>query len=243
MQRRIQVNEIITEDELKNTYGDEDENVFHTLPSYMEDMYNKSKENLNPEQQQQLKDILIEHQDVFAENEFDLGTFDAMEHEIDTGDARPIKQGIRRTPACFANEEEGHLQKMLKAGVIEESTSPWASAPVLIRKRDGTVRWCIDYRALNNVTAKDVFPLPLVDECLDTLSGNVWFSKLDANSAYWQVPIKKEDRIKTAFITKYGLFHHKKMAFGLSGSPCYIFEHHEFSNAWAYLENCASVSR
>jgi hypothetical protein len=77
------------------------------------------------------------------------------------------------------------------------------------------VRWCVDYRALNTLTTKDVFSLPLVDECLDTLAGNVWYSKLDANSAYWQVKIKPEDCSKTAFITKYGLFEFDRMAFGL----------------------------
>ena len=76
------------------------------------------------------------------------------------------------------------------------------------------MRWCIDYRALNEVTVKDVFPLPLVDECLDTLAGSMLFSKLDVNSAYWQVGIK-EDRKMTAFVTKYGLFEHTKMGFGL----------------------------
>ena len=81
-----------------------------------------------------------------------------------------------------------------------------ASAPVLIRKRDGGVRWCIGYRPLNTVTIKDVFPLPLIEECLDTLAGNIWYSKLDANSAYWQVGIKPGDRKKTAFTTKFGLF-------------------------------------
>ena len=129
---------------------------------------------------------------MFAKYEFDLGTFTGIEHAIDTGDAKPVKQRLRRTPACFAGEEETHLKKMLKSGVIQESISDWASSPVLIRKRDGNVRWCIDYRAVNNVTIKDVFPLPLVDDCLDTLSGNVWFSKLDANSAYWQVTVKEE---------------------------------------------------
>ena len=91
------------------------------------------------------------------------------------------------------DEEEAHLKKMLEAGVIKEVASDWASSPVLIRKRDGSVRWCIDYRGLNKVTVKDVFPLPLVDDCLDTLAGNVWFSRLDANSAYWQINIKPED--------------------------------------------------
>jgi hypothetical protein len=77
----------------------------------------------------------------------------------------------------------------------------------------------VDYRALNALTTKDVFPLPLVDECLDTLAGNVWYSKLDANSACWQVKIKSEDCSKTAFITKYGLFEFARMAFGLCKSP------------------------
>ena len=103
---------------------------------------------------------------------------------------------MRRIPACFVNEEEQLLKKMLDAGVIQESKSDWASSPVLIRKRDGSVRWCIDYRALNDVTVKDTFLLPLIEQCLDTLAENAWFTKLDANSAYWQVwsVLKKERR-------------------------------------------------
>ena len=126
---------------------------------------------------------------------------------------------MQRTPACFMQEEEAHLQKILQTGVSQPSTSDWASAPVLIRKRDGQVRWCVDYRAVNNVTTKDVYPLPLVEECLDTLADNCWYCKLDANSAYWQVRIKDSDCKKTAFITKYGLYEFHRMAFGLCGAP------------------------
>ena len=107
---------------------------------------------------------------------------------------------------------------MLKVGVIQESTSDCASAPVLIRKGDGTVRRCIDYRALNDVAVIDFFPFPLINDCLDTLSGSIWFSKLDANSAYWQIPVWEEDHKKTVFITKYGLFEHVRMGFGLCGA-------------------------
>lgn len=189
------------------------------IPSHLQETFENSKEHLTEGQSLSLAKLLMEFQDVFAKDEFDLGNFTELEHGIDTGDARPVKQRMRRAPACFAGEEEAHLKKMLEAGVIQESVSEWASAPVLIRKRDGSVRWCIDYRALNNVTVKDVFPLPLVDDCLDTLAGSVWFSKLDANSAYWQVRIKAEDRKKTAFITKYGLFEHVKMGFGLCNAP------------------------
>ena len=103
--------------------------------------------------------------------------------------------------------------------VIQPSVSEWASPPVLVRKRDGGVRWCVDYRALNSHTTKDVYPLPLIEECLDTLSGHTWFSKLDANSAYWQVHIKPEHQRKTAFTTKYGLFEFNRMPFGLCNAP------------------------
>ena len=96
---------------------------------------------------------------------YDLGTFKEIEHKIDTRDAKPIKQRRRRTTVQFASEEENELTKMLEAGVIQPSISEWASAPVLVRKRDGTVRFCIDYWALNNITVKDIYPLPLVDDC------------------------------------------------------------------------------
>jgi transposase InsO family protein len=190
-----------------------------SLPLHLKDMFESSTKWLDPQQCDQLASVLIEYEDVFAKNDFDLGNFTDIEHGIDTSDARPVKERMRRTPAGFSSEEEGHLKKMLEAGVIRESASEWASCPVLIRKRDGSVRWCIDYRALNNVTVKDVFPLPLVDDCLDTLAGSLWFSKLDANSAYWQIKIKDEDCKKTAFLTKYGLYEHVRMGFGLCNAP------------------------
>lgn len=189
------------------------------VPDYLKDLFERSTSGLEEKQRLQLKRLLNEYADVFSSSEFDIGNFRAIEHAIDTGDARPIKQRFRRTPSCFVGEEEKHLEKMLKADVIEPSMSEWASSPVLVRKRDGSVRWCIDYRALNNVTRKDVFPLPLVEECIDTLSGNMWFSKLDATWGYWQIKVKDEDRCKTAFTTKYGLYHFKRMPFGLTNAP------------------------
>ena len=126
---------------------------------------------------------------------------------------------MRRVPRCFENEEKGLLDKLESAGIIEPSNSEWASSPVLVRKCDGSIRWCIDYRKLNTVTKKDVYPLPLIDQCLDTLAGNQWFSKLDANSAYYQIKIKVSDRPKTAFTTKYGLFQFVRMSFGLCNAP------------------------
>lgn len=190
-----------------------------SIPNHLAEMLNNSKEYLNDVQLKQLAELTCRYQDVFAKDDFDLGNFTTIEHSIDTKDAPPVKQRMRRTPVCFVDEEKANLDKMLKAKVIEPSSSEWASAPVLIRKRDGQVRWCVDYRALNAVTRKDVYPLPLLDECMDTLAENTCFSKLDANSAYWQVPIKESDRKKSAFITKYGLFQFIRMAFGLCNAP------------------------
>lgn len=189
------------------------------IPDHLKDLLARSSEHLSSEERDLLQAVLHSYSDVFATNEFDLGNFTTIEHSIDTGDSRPIKQRLRRTPVCYVDEEEKHLNKLLGAGVIEPSTSEWASAPVLVRKKDGTLRWCIDYRALNAVTKKDVFPLPLVDECLDTLTGNLWFSKLDANWAYLQIKVKNSDKEKTAFITKYGTFQFNRMGFGLCNAP------------------------
>ena len=122
--------------------------------------------------------------DIFSRNEFDIGTFQEVEHGIDSGQARPIKQRMQRTPLQFVDEEKQQFSRMLAAGVIEPSTSEWASAPVLIRKSDGRVRYATEYRKLDAVTRKGVYSLPLIKECLDTLVGNEYFSKLDANCAY-----------------------------------------------------------
>ena len=166
-----------------------------------------------------LKHLLNEYSDVFADNDLDLGEFSAISHSIDTGEASPVKCGLRRTPIHFVQEEDKLLNEMLTAGVIRPSFSSWAAAPVFVRKRDGRTRWCLDYRKLNACTKKDVYPVPMMSECLDALDGNVWFSKLDANSAYWQIPVEEESKEKTAFRTRQGLFEFNKLPFGLCNAP------------------------
>jgi len=190
-----------------------------SLPEYLSSLYSRSCENLSPEQSRSLAALLIEYQDVFAHSDTDLGCLKGVQHSINTGNAAPIKQRMRRTPLGFESEEDKHLQSMLDNNIIRPSFSDWASPPVLVRKKDGSVRWCIDFRKLNDVTIKDVFPLPLIEECLDTLAGSEFFSTLDMASGYWQIEITEEDRPKTAFVTKRGLFEHNRMAFGLCNAP------------------------
>ena len=93
------------------------------------------------------------------------------------------------------------VDKMLEKGFILPSDSPWASPIVLVTEKDGSTRFCIDYRWLNNVTQKDAYPLPNINETLETLSGAEWFNTLDLASGYWQVPVAPADRAKTAFTT------------------------------------------
>ena len=189
------------------------------IPEHVKSVYEHISCSLNSEQRKSIAALLALFGDVFAEHEYDLGHFDVLQHEIKLHDPKPFKERMRRTPLCFQEEEEKTLNHMIKVGVIQESDSEWASAPVLVRKKDGSLRYCIDFRGLNQRTVRDCFPLALIEECLDTLNGSVFFSCVDMASGYWQISIKPEDRPKTAFVTKYGLYEHVRMAFGLCNAP------------------------
>ena len=112
-----------------------------------------------------------------------------------------------------------HLKEMLRHKVIEPFKSPWAFPIVLVPKKDGTLRFCVDYRKLNAITIKDSYALPRIDDALATLSGNTYFSSVDLNAGYWQIPMNEDDKDKTSFITDAGLFRFNVLAFGLTNAP------------------------
>ena len=179
------------------------------LPEHLHGLLERSIKGLSKDKVNQVKDLLVQYQDIFSKGGHDFGCFTEIKHVIDTGEERPVKQPMRWTPLSFESEEEENLKLMLDTGVITESSSDWASAPVLVRKKEGTVRYGIDYRCLNSKTKKDLFPLPSISQCMDQLPGNQYFSMLDMASGYWQIEIDEKDRHETAFIAKFGLFEHK----------------------------------
>ena len=200
-------------------------------------MYDRAIKGLNPEERKKLKSLLIEYRDVFAKHDLDLGCLTTVKHKIDTKDATHVKQKMRRTPLGFQEHEQKHLTKMLNAGVIQPSTSAWTSAPILVRKKDGTVRWCVDYRAVNDRTTKDCYPLPIIEDCLDTLQGTTCFSTLDMASGYYQIELDEEFRQKTAFITPYGLFEHTRIGLGLCNAPATLQRALTWTQVLVYLDD------
>ena len=186
-----------------------------TLPNHLINLFESSCTNLSEEQSSQLKGLLKRHSGAFAKSKNDLGCSDLIKHKINTGDAIPIKQNPRRLPLAKRQEADSEIQRMLDNDIIEPSKSPWASRIALVPKNDGTVRFCVDFRKLNNMTKKDSYPLPRIDDCLDALRGAKWFSTVDLQSGYWQVQMDECDKEKTAFVTCRGLYQFRVMAFGL----------------------------
>ncbi|UYV73003.1 hypothetical protein LAZ67_10001459 [Cordylochernes scorpioides] len=114
---------------------------------------------------------------------------------------------------------QSEVEKMMEIKIIRPSSSPWASSIILVRKKDGSLRFCVDYRRLNKITKKDVYPLPRIDDALDTLSGSRYFSTMDMRSGYWQIEVDDMDREKTTFITPDGLYEFNVMPIGLCNAP------------------------
>ena len=149
--------------------------------------------DLSDEELQRVRMLLVKHKDVFSKDEHDIGYCDAVPHQIVTLDDRPVRVPHRRVHPNQWKEVKAHLQKWLKLGVLQESTSCYASLAVLVRKKDNSLRLCIDYRQLNLKTIKDAFPLPRVGECLEALTGAKYFSTMDLAHGYYQCAIDARD--------------------------------------------------
>ena len=187
--------------------------------SHLQPVIEGFSDNLSGHELSKARQLVYEYSDVFSQSEFDLGHCADLPHRIDTGDARPFKEQLRRHPIAHLDFIDNQVGQMLQAGVIEHCSSPWSSNVVLAKKADGSLRFCVDYRRLNDLTYKDSFPLPRIDTCLDALGGSVYFSTMDLRSGFWQVAIDPRDADKTAFVTRKGQFRFKVLSFGLANSP------------------------
>src|SRR5262249_20894211 len=156
---------------------------------------------------------------VFADKGGPPGRTSRAEHWIETPGARPIKLRARRPTPEEKQVIEAALREMLAARVIQVSRGPWAAPVVLAVKKDGKVRFCVDYRKLNAVTIADAYGMPRFDDCIARLRGSRVFSALDVTAGYWHIPIRPGDRDKTAFATHLGLFEFVVMPFGLVNAP------------------------
>ena len=192
------------EDEIP-VWGKDDTCVQWNLPPHLDEMQKRS-----------LQGLLKEFEDTLKSKP---GRTRMIEHSIDTGSAQAIRLPPYRLPYAYRDVITKELKEMLEEGVISRSTSEWAAPVVLITKKNGEIRFCVDYRRLNSISRTDSYPMPRVDELIDRLGSANYISTLDLSRGYWQVPMSAQSRAKTAFVTSYGLFEFNVMPFGLQGAP------------------------
>ena len=177
-------------------------------------------ENWPEKLQQEAKEMLKRNAKVFSKDDMDMGRTNLVKHHIKLTDTVPFKEAYRRMPPQMYDEVKTHLQEMLDLGAIRPSNSPWASAIVLVRKKDGRLRFCIDLRKLNNRTVKDAYSLPRIESIIDSLGGAQIFSTLDLKAGYWQVEMAEECKAYTAFTCgPLGFYECDTMPFGATNAP------------------------
>ena len=194
-------------------------NISDDSKTCIPDKLDLSNTSLNELELHKIKKLITKYNHLFSISGKAVSCTSDVTHTIDTGDCRPINQ----VPYHASNGERGiieeQISEMLRNKVISYSKSPWASCVVLVKKKDGTIRFCVDYRRLNKITKKDVYPLPRIDDCLNALGRAKYFSTFDLASGYWQIPMNKQDKEKTAFVSHCGLFEFNVMPFGLCNAP------------------------
>ena len=172
------------------------------------------------EQKAKARAVLTKYSFLFAMDSMDLGKTDLVKHHIELTNYTPIKDRYRRIPPQQYEEVRKHLKEMLDIGAIRCSNSPWASPVVLVRKKDGSLRFCIDLRKLNARTVKDAYSIPRIEDALDSLNGACIFTSLDLKSGYWQVELDDESIPLTAFtVGPLGFYECIRMPFGLTNAP------------------------
>ena len=195
---------------------DSSENAF-SLPEIGVDLADSA---LTEDQKEKVSLIFEKWQDIFSRGPLDLGHTDLVKHEIKLTDDMPFKDAYRRISPAMIEEVREHIAEMLAADAIRPSCSPFSSNVVIVCKKDGSIRFCIDFRKLNQRTIRDAYAIPRIEDSLHLLVGSKFFTKLDLKAGYWQVELKEEDKAKTAFqVGNLGFYECNRMPFGLCNAP------------------------
>ena len=187
----------------------------------IEEVIHKKMQEANPAIREQLKGILEEYKEVFLDKlSYGPPPKRIVDHKIDMapGETPPHKSPYRLSVAEL-DELKCQINNLLDQGWIRPSTSPYGAPVLFIPKKDGKLRLCVNYWALNRVTTKNWYPLPKVEELMDRLHGAQYFTKIDLSSGYHQIKVKEADIHKTAFVSRYGSFEYTVMPFGLCNAP------------------------
>lgn len=178
-----------------------------------------SLDELEPSDKEQVYSVLMKYSSVLSTSDGDVGHASVTKHKIKLYDDTPIFQRPRRFPTPIADEIERQCHELNSLDIIEPSISPWSSPVVPVRKKDGSIRLCIDYRQLNKVTIPDKFPVPNLSDSLFGLHGTKFFTRLDLVRGYYQIPIDEQSRELTAFSTPRNHWQFKRLSFGLKNAP------------------------
>lgn len=194
-------------------------NQISNLKDEMKTLFPINNPNISNEEKDSHYELLARHQSAISFGPYDIGTFKETIHKIDTERSQPVKIPVRRMAPAKRSIIKEEVNEMLENRIIEDSTSPWSAPVVIVYKKDGGRRFCVDYRGLNAVTKKDVYPLPRPDDILESLNDAKYFSHFDLLKGYWQVNLDNDSKEKTTFSTPDGHYQFRKLPFGLTNSP------------------------
>ena len=214
-----------------------------TIPEHLRPMFERGCINLDQKQKERFRHFLSTNQGCFT-RPGEVGRTNMGTHKIKLLDDKPVMEPPRRIPMYKRQALDDEVKKLQDRGLIERSSSPWSSQVVMVQKKDGSWRMCVDYRKLNEKTIKDAYPLTRIDENLDTLEGAEWYTSLDLDMAYHQVPMMDEDKGKTAFATPRGcLYQFTTMPFGLCNAASNLRENNRKNIGWIAVADCCSLFR
>lgn len=210
----------------------------------------KIGEGLETEIVDRLYSLLQDYRDCFATNLNEIGCVKDVEMHIELLDNRPVVYRPYRLSHLEREKVRETIDELLRNDIIQESSSSYSSPILMVKKKTGEQRLCVDFRALNNKTCKDRFPLPIIDDQISNLSGNTYFTTLDLASGYYQVPMAKDSQHLTGFVTPDGHYEFKRMPFGLANAPAVfqrminkILGNKRFEYALAYLDDVLIPSK